>query len=79
MGGLAMQHELENTTSIRNNPKVWKIFVDVGWDTYFKRLQGFDRGITMEFSLNLDENHSRVRGLEVPVTEEVIVEVSGLR
>ena len=79
MGGLAVWHEPENIVSIRNNTEVWQVFFDVGWDIYFDRLQGFDGGITMEFALNLEENHSRVRGLEVPVIEEVIVEVSGLR
>lgn len=63
MGGLAVQHEPENTTSVRSNPMVWQVFVDAGWDTYFDRLQGFDGGITMEFNLNLEENYSWVRGL----------------
>ena len=74
-----MRHEPENIVSIRNNTEVWQVFFDVGWDIYFDRLQGFDGGITMKFALNLEENYSRVRVLEVPITEEVIAEVSGLR
>ena len=45
---------------------------------YFERLQGFDKAIIVEFALNLEVSHSRVRGLDISVTEEDILIVSGL-
>ena len=77
MGGLAVRHELDNTTLACRNANVWKIFLDKGRDVYFDRLQGFYETITTKFTLNLEGNHSRVRGLDISVMEEVISVVSG--
>ena len=73
-----MRHEPEDTTRVQNNQEVWKIFENTGWNVYFDRLKGSNEEIAMEFTLNLREGSSRVHGIEIPVTEESIVEVSGL-
>ena len=73
-----MHHEPDDSTRIQCNWEVWQIFVNAGWDVYLDRINGWDEEITLEFALNLEEGVSRVRGLEIPVTEETIVEVSGI-
>jgi hypothetical protein len=78
MGGGAVRYEPTNTTQVRRNPEVWKIFQNAGWDVYFERLQGFDADITAEFAQNLDGHSSMVRGLKIRVTEETIATASGL-
>lgn len=54
------------------------MFENAGWDVYFGRLKGWNEEIAMEFALNLEEGVSRVRGVEIPVIEKTIAEVSGL-
>lgn len=73
-----MRHEPEDTTVVQNNWEVWMIFINAGWDVYLDRLHGFNEAIAIEFTLNLGEERPRVRGVEIPVTEEAIAEVSGL-
>lgn len=55
MGGLVVRHEPEGTEMVRNNPEVWQVFVNEGWNVYFDRLQGFNEEIAIEFTLNLEE------------------------
>lgn len=78
MGGHVVRYEPKNTVQVRSNPYVWQVFLDGGWHVYFERLQGFDEAIIVEFALNLDGNHSRVHGLDIPITEEVISTDNGL-
>jgi len=59
-------------------PEAYQIFLQAGWIDYFRRLQEFDSQQVLEFALNLNEDHSIVRGVRIPVTEEAIIEVSGL-
>lgn len=73
-----MRHELESTIFIRSNVDVWQVFVNAWWDRYFERLIGFDETVTTEFALNLEEDHSRVCGLNIPLIEEDISTISGL-
>jgi hypothetical protein len=73
-----VRHEPEDTTRVRNNHEVWQVFENAGWNVYFDRLKGSNEEIATEFALNLREGSSRVRGIEIPVTEEAIAEVSGL-
>jgi len=58
--------------------KRWRVFENEGWNVYFDRLRGLNEEIAAEFALNLGEEISRVREIEVPVTEEASPEVSGL-
>jgi hypothetical protein len=71
-------HEPEDTMRVRNNQEVWKVFENAGWNVYLDRLKGSNKEIATKFALNLREGSSRVCGIEIPVTEEAIVEVSGL-
>ena len=48
------------------------------WLTYVHRLQGFNTRIAIEFLQNLQEGKTRVKGRTIPVTEGIIVEVSGI-
>jgi hypothetical protein len=73
-----VRHEPEDTTRVRNNQEVWKVFENAGWNVYLDRLKGSNEEIVTEFALNLREGSSRVRRIEIPVIEEAIAEVSGL-
>lgn len=53
-------------------------FKDTGWFEFFRRLEGSDGGISMEFAKNLERNHTEVRGLKLEVTERVISRVTAL-
>jgi hypothetical protein len=78
MGGRSMRHEPEDTMRVQNNQEVWQVFENAGWNVYFDKLKGLNEEIVTEFTLNLREGSSRVCGIEIPVTEEAIAEVSGL-
>jgi hypothetical protein len=78
MGGQSVRHELEDTMGFQNNQKVWKVFENTSWNVYFDRLKGSNEEIATKFALNLREGISQVCGIEILVTEEAIVEVSGL-
>jgi len=73
-----VRHEPEDTTRVRHNQEVWQVFENAGWNVYFDRLKGSNEEIATEFTLNLREGSSWVHGIEIPVTEEAIIEVSGL-
>lgn len=78
MGGQAIRHEPEDTMQVQCHSDVWQVFQNAGWDTYFERLQGFDEAVTVEFMFSLERNYYRVHGLEIPITEEVILTISRL-
>jgi hypothetical protein len=39
---------------------------------YFQKLQGFDQQQVLQFARNLQEDHSIVQGVRIPVTKEDI-------
>jgi hypothetical protein len=45
---------------------------------YFQRLQGFDQQEVLQFARNLQEDHSTIQGVRIPITEDDIAQVSGL-
>jgi hypothetical protein len=57
---------------------VYRIFENAGWIVYFEQLQGFNENHALEFARNLDGEQSMVRGMRIPVTEEIIAEVNHL-
>ena len=67
-----------NTGALRRNVEVFSIFEAAGWTEYFQHLSGFQTEITLQFSLNLTNTHSEVRGLRIEVTKEIVAEVTGL-
>ena len=68
MGGFAICHELVTINTLRRHPEVYRIFEDLGWVAYLKKLDGFDSNISLDFSQNLTGTHLHVRGLEISVT-----------
>jgi hypothetical protein len=66
------------TTLLELYPEVYQIFQQAGWLGYFQRLQGFDQQKVLQFAQNLQEDHSIVQGVQIPVTKDDITQVSGL-
>ena len=60
MGGVAVRHEPSNISLLRQNPVAMEIFQIVGWLQYFERLQGHDDYAALDFTRNLEGNHSKV-------------------
>ena len=50
----------------------------MGWTEFFQRLNGFHRETTLQFSLNLTETHSEVRGLHIEVSKSIVVEFTSI-
>jgi hypothetical protein len=78
MGGPVIRYEPATTTLLELYPEVYQIFQQAGWLGYFQRLQGFDLQQVLQFARNLQEDHSIVQGVRIPVTEDDIAQVSGL-
>jgi hypothetical protein len=78
MGGSAVRYELEKLDALLLHPDVYQIFLQAGWISYFKKLQGFNEAEVLEFSQNLTEGYSMVHGVRIPVTEESMAVVTGL-
>ena len=74
--GIPAQHEPPNTQELRINAEVFTIFEATGWTKFFQCLNGFHREIALQFSLNLTETHSEVRGLHIEVSEAIVAEVT---
>ena len=58
--------------------EVYQIFQQAGWVGYFHRFQEFDPQQVLEFARNLQEDHSIVQGVRIPILEGDIAHVSGL-
>jgi len=78
MGGNLITYELGTTTVLELYPEAYQIFLQAGWLDYFRRLPDFNTQQVLEFACNLTEGFSVVEGIQIPVTEEVIAQVSGL-
>ena len=78
MGGNLITHEPATTALLELYPEAYQIFLQVGWLDYFRRLPDFDPQQVLEFACNLTEGFSVVQGVQIPVTEEVIAQVTGL-
>ena len=78
MGGNLITYEPGTTTLLELYPEVYQIFLQAGWLYYFRRLPDFDTQQVLEFACNLTEGFSVVQGVQIPVTEEVIAQVTGL-
>ena len=59
-------------------PEAYQIFQQAGWTAYFERLGEFDQEQVLEFAQNLQGDFSVVQGVRISVTEEDIVQFSGL-
>jgi hypothetical protein len=78
MGGSAVRHEPGSVNLLQLFPEVYQIFQQAGWTVYFERLGEFDQEQVLEFAQNLQDDFSMVQGVRISVTEEDIVQVSGL-
>jgi hypothetical protein len=78
MGGSAIRNEPATTALLEQYPVAYQIFEQAGWLNYFRRLQWYNEQQVLQFSLNLQEDHSVVNGVRISVTEEDIAAVSGL-
>jgi len=78
MGGNLITHEAGTTALLELYPKAYQILLQAGWVDYFRRLPNFNTQQVREFACNLREGFSIVQGVQIPVTEEVIAQVSGL-
>ena len=76
--GIFARHEPTNMQELCKNTEVFSIFAAAGWTEFFQRLSGFHRETVLQFALNLTETHSKVRGLHIEVTEEIVAEVTSL-
>ena len=45
---------------------------------YFERLNGFHEEMTLQFAMNMKENHSMVKGLRIEASDRAITEVTWL-
>jgi hypothetical protein len=52
MGGTPVRYEPENMDALLLHPDVYQIFLQAGWISYFKKLQGFNEAEVLEFSQN---------------------------
>ena len=51
------------------------IFQKVGWESFFKKFDGYDDKITLQFALHFHGRLAKVGELEFEVTEKFIFEV----
>ena len=73
MGGNSLCNE---PTKFQVTEWVRTILQQSSWISYLNRLQGFNTEIEIEFLQNLREGHTIVKGRVIPVSEEVIAELS---
>jgi hypothetical protein len=78
MGGSIIRNEPATTVLLEHYPAAYEIFQQAGWLNYFHRLPAYNEQQVLQFARNLQEDHSVVEGVRIPVTEEGIAEVSGL-
>ena len=78
MGGTTIRNEPGSISLLQFFPEVYQIFQQAGWTAYFERLGDFNAEEVLEFAQNLEDNFSVVRGVRISVTEDDIVQVSGL-
>jgi hypothetical protein len=75
MGGQSVHRE---PTLLQVTEQAREILHQLGWAEYLNWLQGYDTNITLEFFQNLQGGVSMVQDIQIPVTREIIVEVTGL-
>ena len=76
--GIPSRHEHIDTEALRRNAEFFAIFEAAGWTKFFQCLNGFHRETTLQFALNVTKTHSEFKGLRIEVTEDIVVEVTGL-
>jgi hypothetical protein len=54
------------------------MFQQAGWIDYVQKLQGYDDGISLQFTINIRGEKTIVADIQVEVTEEAVAEATGL-
>ena len=78
MGGEPIRHEPNNVSMLRQNPEALEIFMVARWLQYFEKLQGYNNSVALDFAMNLEGDHSVVRGVPINFSEQAIGEVTSL-
>ena len=76
--GSPVRYEPNNLDALHANMEVFAIFQEPGWIEYFQRLNGFHEETKFQFSMNLTEEHSEIKGLRIDISEQDLAEVIGL-
>ena len=69
MGGEPLHHEPSNVSLLQQNPVALEVFMATRWLQYFKKLQGYNNSISLDFAMNLEGDHSMVRGVPIDFSE----------
>ena len=65
--GIPARHKPENLASLHEKGELFTMFQESVWIEYFYRLSSFDVNMTLQFSINLNDTHSTVRGLWIDI------------
>jgi len=75
MGGRSIHREPQVLTV---SDAAREILTRAGWIVYLNHLQQSNETVAIDFLQNVQEHHSMVRGRQIAVTYDIIVEVLGL-
>ena len=78
MGGEPVCHEPSNVSMLQQNLEVLEVFKAEGWLQYFKKLQGYNNSVALDFAMNLEGDHSMIKGVPIDFSEQAIAEVTEL-
>jgi hypothetical protein len=78
IGGEPARHGPSNVFMLQQNPEALEVFRSTGWLQYFKKLQGYNNYVALDFAMNLEGDRSMVKGVPIDFSEKAIVEVIGL-
>ena len=67
MGGSVVRHKPNSMDALQNCLEAYHIFRDVGWVDFFQNIEGSDEAVSIEFSKKLNNNQTRVTGMQVEV------------
>jgi hypothetical protein len=71
------RHELETYVDLEALPEyeaTKHIFYKVGWEPFFKKFDGYDDSVTLQFTLHFHGGLAKVGELEFEFTEKFIYE-----
>jgi hypothetical protein len=78
MGGSLNHRESRETLLLEAYKNIGAIFQQGGWMEYLTKLHEYDDDVALEFTINFREIGTKVAGVVVQVTEDVIAKVTRL-
>ena len=63
---------------MNNFPQCAQLFSDVGWLTFFKKIEGYHAEVSYKFAQCLDKDIVSFDSLKFKLTKELIVEATGI-